>query len=46
MFNMIGKTVHQIASFKPTFSKKAPTSEGGTSPHRHLPAARKRDGRR
>ena len=26
--------------------KKAPTSEGGTSPLRHPPASRKRDGRR
>ena len=33
------KIVHQIASLKTTFSKKAPTSEGAT------PASRKRDAR-
>ena len=38
--------MHQIASFKPAFSKKTPTSEGGTSPLRHPPALRKHGSRR
>ena len=40
MFN----TVHQIASFKPTFSKRLRLSRGHI-PLRHPPASRKRDGR-
>ena len=37
--------MHQIASFEPTFSKSS-NFWGGTSPLRHLPVSRKRDGRR
>ena len=38
------KIVHQIASFKTTFSKELPLLKGATSPLRHPPVSHKHDG--